>query len=97
MTVWASLMWRRGAGMEEISVEIEEPFSMLPIEVITAKARSDIITLVNNQRASDCGMDTVVGNAMTEAPMRLNSMERPAESTPTEPSGWLKPDWATID
>ena len=84
--------------MEEISVEIEEPFSMLPIEVITAKARSDIITLVNNQRANDCSTDTVIGNAMNGTTVQgLNSMERPKEFVWEEPSGWLKPDWATID
>lgn len=86
------------AGMEEISVEIEEPFSMLPIETITAKARSDIVTLVNGQLVNDCATDTVVGNAMAGAPApQLNSMERPKDLGMDAPDTWLKPSWATID
>eukprot|EP00892_Ulva_mutabilis_P011484 jgi/Ulvmu1/8708/UM047_0048.1 len=37
-------------GMEEIGVENEEPFSILPLEVIAGKAKSDIIELMNKQR-----------------------------------------------
>eukprot|EP00892_Ulva_mutabilis_P000260 jgi/Ulvmu1/10234/UM060_0035.1 len=86
-------------GMEEISVEIEEPFSMLSIEVISGKARSDIITLVNGQLVNDCATGTVVGNAMATPPASyLNSMERPVEPVEgAEDLGWLKPSWAAID
>jgi predicted membrane chloride channel (bestrophin family) len=37
------------AGMEEIGVENEEPFSILPLEVIANKAKADIIELMNKQ------------------------------------------------
>lgn len=36
-------------GMEEIGVENEEPFSILPLEVIANKAKADIIELFNKQ------------------------------------------------
>jgi predicted membrane chloride channel (bestrophin family) len=35
------------AGIDEIGNEIEEPFSILPLEVIAAKSRSDIAELMN--------------------------------------------------
>jgi hypothetical protein len=38
------------AGMEEIGVENEEPFSILPLEVIANKAKADIIELFNKQK-----------------------------------------------
>lgn len=36
--------------MEEIGAEIEEPFSILPLEVIANKAKVDIIELFNSQK-----------------------------------------------
>lgn len=38
--------------MEEIGVENEEPFSILPLEVIANKAKADIIELFNNQQSN---------------------------------------------
>ena len=35
--------------MEEIGVENEEPFTILPLEVIANKAKADIIELFNKQ------------------------------------------------
>lgn len=37
--------------MEEIGVENEEPFSILPLEVIADKAKADIIELYNKQHS----------------------------------------------
>lgn len=38
-----------GAGIEEIGVEIEEPFGILPLEVISNKAQADMAELINRQ------------------------------------------------
>ena len=72
---------------------------MLPIEVIAAKARSDIVTLVSDQRANDCTTGTVVGNAMAAVvpTSYLNAMDRPVDSGEDESVGWLRPSWAAID
>jgi len=37
------------AGIEEIGVEIEEPFGILPLEVISNKAKADMIEIVNRE------------------------------------------------
>ena len=47
------------AGMEEIGVENEEPFSILPLEVIAGKAKTDIIELMNKQRENRRFADVV--------------------------------------
>ena len=39
--------WR--AGIEEIGVEIEDPFGILPLEVISNKAKADVIEIINRQ------------------------------------------------
>ena len=39
--------WR--AGIEEIGVEIEDPFGILPLEVISNKAKADVIEIMNRQ------------------------------------------------
>ena len=38
-----------GAGTDEVGNEIEEPFSILPLETIAAKSRQDITELMNKQ------------------------------------------------
>jgi hypothetical protein len=38
-----------GAGIEEIGVEIEDPFGILPLEVISNKAKADIIEILNRE------------------------------------------------
>lgn len=52
-------MLSRGAGMEEIGVENEEPFSILPLEVIAGKAKTDIVELMNKQRENRKFADVV--------------------------------------
>jgi hypothetical protein len=37
------------AGIEEIGVEIEDPFGILPLEVISNKAKADVIEIMNRQ------------------------------------------------
>jgi hypothetical protein len=38
--------------MEEIGVENEEPFTILPLDVIANKAKADIIELFNKQEVN---------------------------------------------
>lgn len=67
--LWAKLAWAAVPavgliallllGIEEIGVEIEEPFGILPLEVISNKAKADIIEIMNRQ-------DTVKDIACTE-------------------------------
>lgn len=37
------------AGIEEIGVEIEEPFGILPLEVISNKSKADMFEIVNRK------------------------------------------------
>ena len=37
------------AGIQEIGLEIEEPFGILPLEVICAKTIRDLTSLMNNE------------------------------------------------
>jgi hypothetical protein len=37
------------SGIEEIGVEIEDPFGILPLEVISNKAKADVIEIMNRQ------------------------------------------------
>lgn len=37
------------AGIEEIGVEIEDPFGILPLEVISNKAKADVLEIMNRQ------------------------------------------------
>jgi hypothetical protein len=38
-----------GTGIEEIGVEIEEPFGILPLEVISNKAKADMFEIINRE------------------------------------------------
>lgn len=42
-----------GAGIEEIGIEIEEPFGILPLEVFSAMSIKDLTALINNLAATD--------------------------------------------
>lgn len=57
--IWMLKLTIVAAGIEEIGVEIEEPFGILPLEVISNKAKADIIEIMNRQ-------DTVKDIACTE-------------------------------
>lgn len=54
-------------GIEEIGVEIEEPFGILPLEVIADRSRQDTVELVNRQ------MDTYLAREDTVQSKALNA------------------------
>ena len=50
--------------------EIEEPFSILPLEVIAAKSRADITELINNQHNA-ANFSDLVDSALKSSDKKL--------------------------
>jgi predicted membrane chloride channel (bestrophin family) len=54
------------AGIDEVGNEIEEPFSILPLDTIAAKSRSDLTELVEKHRQNrDVGRSIIMTHSFT--------------------------------
>jgi hypothetical protein len=64
------------SGIEEIGVQIEDPFGILPLEVISNKAKADMIELVNREHEVKAVASVRDGPAQEEANFATFELER---------------------